>query len=51
LADRGINIERQMLDTRGALGYASYDSNRACDEELMAQLTAAQHTIAVRATA
>jgi D-3-phosphoglycerate dehydrogenase / 2-oxoglutarate reductase len=48
LADRGINIERQVLDTRGALGYAIYDINRACDNELMAQLKAVPHTIAVR---
>jgi D-3-phosphoglycerate dehydrogenase / 2-oxoglutarate reductase len=51
LADRGINIERQVLDTRGVLGYAIYDINRACDEELMAQLRAVPHTIAVRTAA
>jgi len=49
LADRGINIERQVLDTRATLGYAIYDINRACDDELMAQLRAVPHTIAVRA--
>jgi D-3-phosphoglycerate dehydrogenase len=48
LADRGINIERQVLDTRGSLGYAIYDINAPCDEELMAQLRAVPHTIAVR---
>ncbi len=32
LADRDINIERQMLSTRGNLGYAIYDINRPCDE-------------------
>ncbi|HKH98005.1 MAG TPA: phosphoglycerate dehydrogenase [Candidatus Sulfotelmatobacter sp.] len=48
LADRGINIERQVLDTRGTLGYAIYDINRACDEELMRQLRAVPHTIGVR---
>jgi len=48
LADRGINIERQVLDTRGTLGYAIYDINRACDEELMRQLSAVPHTIGVR---
>jgi len=48
LADRGINIERHVLDTRGALGYAMYDINRACDEELMRQLRAVPQTIAVR---
>jgi len=49
LADRGINIERQVLDTRGTVGYAIYDINRACDEELMKQLRSVPHTIRVRA--
>jgi D-3-phosphoglycerate dehydrogenase / 2-oxoglutarate reductase len=49
LGDRGINIERQALNTRGTLGYAIYDINRPCDAELMAQLRAVPHTIAVRA--
>ena len=48
LADRGINIERQVLDTRGALGYAIYDINRPCDDGLMRLLRAVPHTIAVR---
>jgi D-3-phosphoglycerate dehydrogenase len=48
LADRGINIERQVLDTRGTLGYAIYDINRPCDEELMRLLRAVPHTIVVR---
>jgi len=48
LGDRGINIERQVLDTRGPLGYAIYDINRRCDDDLMAQLRAVPHTIAVR---
>jgi D-3-phosphoglycerate dehydrogenase / 2-oxoglutarate reductase len=38
LGDRGINIERQVLDTRGPLGYAIYDINRPCDPELMGLL-------------
>lgn len=48
LADRGINIERQVLDTRATLGYAIYDINRPCDQDLMAQLRSVPHTIAVR---
>jgi D-3-phosphoglycerate dehydrogenase / 2-oxoglutarate reductase len=48
LADREINIERQVLDTRGNLGYAIYDINRACDEELLAKLRSVPHTIRVR---
>jgi len=49
LGDRGINIERQVLDTRGTLGYAIYDINRACEAELMADLRRVPETIAVRA--
>ena len=48
LADRGINIERQVLDTRGSLGYAIYDINQACDEELLGKLRSVPHTIRVR---
>ena len=48
LADRGINIERQVLDTRGTLGYAIYDINRPCDQELMEKLRAVPRTIRVR---
>jgi D-3-phosphoglycerate dehydrogenase len=48
LADRGINIERQVLDTRGSLGYAIYDINQACNQELLEQLRAVPHTIRVR---
>jgi D-3-phosphoglycerate dehydrogenase len=48
LADRGINIERQVLDTRGALGYAIYDINRDCDEQLLAKLRSVPQTIRVR---
>ena len=49
LGDRGINIERQSLNTRGTLGYAIYDINRPCDAELMEQLRAVPQTISVRA--
>lgn len=48
LGDRGINIERQVLSTRGNLGYAIYDINRPCDEELTRELRAVPHTIRVR---
>ena len=48
LADRGINIERQVLDTRGPLGYAIYDINRECDAQFLAKLRAIPHTIRVR---
>ena len=49
LADRGINIERQSLNTRGTLGYSIYDINKPCDEELMRMLKMVPHTISVRA--
>jgi D-3-phosphoglycerate dehydrogenase len=48
LADQGINIERQVLDTRGALGYAIYDINRPLDEKMTQQLRDVPHTIRVR---
>ncbi|MFY9643837.1 MAG: phosphoglycerate dehydrogenase [Terriglobales bacterium] len=48
LADQEINIERQVLDTRGPLGYAIYDINRACDNSLLKKLRAVPHTIRVR---
>src|SRR5215471_5012950 len=49
LGDRGINIERQSLNTRGTMGYAIYDINRPCDAELMGLLRSVPHTISVRA--
>lgn len=49
LGDRGINIERQSLNTRGTLGYAIYDINRPCDADLMGLLRKVPHTIKVRA--
>ncbi len=48
LADRGINIERQVLDTRGQIGYAIYDINRPCDVAMLEKLRAIPHTIRVR---
>jgi D-3-phosphoglycerate dehydrogenase / 2-oxoglutarate reductase len=48
LADRGINIERQVLDTHDNLGYAIYDINRDCDPELLEKLRSVPHTIRVR---
>ena len=48
LADQGINIERQVLDTHGNLGYAIYDINRACDADLLQKLRGIPHTIRVR---
>ena len=42
--------ERQVLDTRGDLGYAIYDINQDCGTDLIAELTKIPHTIRVRAT-
>ena len=50
LAKKGINIERQVLDTRGEIGYAIYDINRGCDEGLIHELQRIPHTIRVRAS-
>jgi D-3-phosphoglycerate dehydrogenase len=48
LAKRGINIERQVLDTRGQLGYAIYDINREFDRGILDELRHIPHTIRVR---
>lgn len=48
LAARNINIERQVLDTRGPLGYAIYDINRPCTPDLLRDLHDVPHTIRVR---
>lgn len=48
LAARNINIERQVLDTRGPLGYAIYDINRPCTSDLLRDLHDVPHTIRVR---
>ncbi len=49
LAERNINIERQVLDTRGELGYAIYDVNAAIGPDLVTRLQQMPHTIRVRA--
>jgi D-3-phosphoglycerate dehydrogenase len=48
LAKRGINIERQVLDTRGQLGYAIYDVNQAFDRDLIEELRRIPHSVRVR---
>ena len=50
LAKRGINIERQVLDTRGDLGYAIYEINQTCEEALIGELGQIPHTVRVRVT-
>lgn len=51
LAARNINIERQVLDTRGDLGYAIYDVNAAAGDDLICKLEQIPHTIRVRSLA
>jgi D-3-phosphoglycerate dehydrogenase len=48
LAARNINIERQVLDTRGDLGYAIYDVNSTVSDDLVRLLERVPHTIRVR---
>ena len=48
LAERNINIERQVLDTRGELGYAIYDVNAGIGEDIVGRLQQVPHTIRVR---
>jgi len=50
LATHGINIERQVLDTRGELGYAIYDINQPCARSLLEEFGRIDHMIRVRAT-
>jgi D-3-phosphoglycerate dehydrogenase len=50
LAKRSINIERQVLDTRGDVGYAIYDINRPWEKDLVNELAAVPKTIRVRVT-
>lgn len=51
LAARNINIERQVLDTRGELGYAIYDVNATVGDDLVRKLEQIPHTIRVRSLA
>jgi D-3-phosphoglycerate dehydrogenase / 2-oxoglutarate reductase len=46
--DRGINVERQLLDTRGDVGYAILDINQDWDSCLIAALEGIPHTIRFR---
>lgn len=48
LASRNINIERQVLETRADLGYAIYDVNAPCGEELIKKLQQVAGTVKVR---
>jgi len=47
-ADRGINVERQVYDTKGAVGYAILDINHEWDDALIRALEAIPNTIRFR---
>ena len=47
-ADRGINVERQVYETKGSVGYAILDTNRAWDEDLIRALEEIPNTIRFR---
>jgi D-3-phosphoglycerate dehydrogenase len=48
IGERGINVERQVLDTRGEVGYAILDINQAWDSGLVTAMEAIPHTIRFR---
>lgn len=48
LAERGINVERQVLDTKGEIGYALLDIDQELDPGLVAALEGIPHTIRFR---
>ncbi|HEX5412930.1 MAG TPA: phosphoglycerate dehydrogenase [Terriglobia bacterium] len=47
--DREINVERQVLDTKGEVGYAILDINQHWDAGLVSALESIPHTIRSRA--
>ena len=48
LADHGINVEGQVLGTRGPLGYALTDVGRLQDQEVLKALEAMPETVRLR---
>ncbi|MGO1318555.1 MAG: phosphoglycerate dehydrogenase [Cellulomonadaceae bacterium] len=48
LAEHGVNIEGQLLATRGDIGYVVTDTGTAFSDELVAQLRAMPQTIRLR---
>jgi D-3-phosphoglycerate dehydrogenase len=49
IGDRAINVERQVLDTKGEVGYAILDINQEWDPGLVSALQSIPHTIRSRA--
>ena len=47
-AERGINVERQVYDTEGTVGYAILDINHEWDDRLIAALEAIPSTLRFR---
>ena len=47
-AERGINVERQVYDTKGAVGFAIMDTNHPWNDDLIAALEAIPSTIRFR---
>jgi D-3-phosphoglycerate dehydrogenase len=47
-ADRGVNVERQVYETKGTVGYAILDINREWDDGLIRALEAIPNTIRFR---
>jgi len=47
-AERGINVERQVYETKGTVGYAIMDINQEWDDGLLAALKAIPNTIRFR---
>jgi D-3-phosphoglycerate dehydrogenase len=47
-ADRGINVERQVYETKGTVGYAILDTNHEWDDGLIRALEAIPNTIRFR---
>jgi D-3-phosphoglycerate dehydrogenase len=47
-AERGINVEQQVYDTHGTVGYAILDINHDWDNGLIAALQAIPSTIRFR---
>jgi D-3-phosphoglycerate dehydrogenase len=47
-ADRGINVERQVYETKGGVGYAILDTNREWDDGLVSALEKIPDTIRFR---
>ena len=48
LAEHGVNIEGQLLGTRGALGYVVTDVGGGCDSEVVAALRGLPETVRLR---